>query len=205
MIRIEQLNFQSTQVHLAYFDELEEDKLLKSLTLEEFKRYQQFTSTHRKKEFLVTRWLLQQTNSGSTISYSDVGAPIIDYGNISISHTRGVVGIAQNMNFIVGLDLEYPSDRIIKIAHKFISQDEADTFEHTDRITLTKFWCAKETLYKLAGIPGLDFKNQLKVNLVNSESLIGQILHQDKIYTTQLTCTMLDEMILVTNTKALDS
>ena len=55
MIRIEQLNFQSTQVHLAYFDELEEDKLLKSLTLEEFKRYQQFTSTHRKKEFLVTQ------------------------------------------------------------------------------------------------------------------------------------------------------
>jgi len=203
MIQTHLLNFNSTQIHLAYFDELEEDKMIKSLTLQECERLQSYTSAHRRKEFLVTRWLYQQAIGGPSISYTETGAPQVENANISISHTRGAVGIAYNADFRVGIDLEYPSSRILKLAHKFISEREADLIELTDYNTLTQIWCAKETLYKLAGIPGLDFKKQLEVNFHNSTTLLGKIYHQGKTMSTSLTCSLHDGLILVTNTEPL--
>ena len=64
---------------------------------------------------------------------------------ISISHTRGFAAVLLSTSEQVGLDIEYRSDRVERIASRFIRPDEmADS---TDKKLL--LWSAKEAVYKL--------------------------------------------------------
>lgn len=65
--------------------------------------------------------------------------------HISISHTRGFVTILLSDDSQVGVDIEYRSDRVERIARRFIHPDEkADTID--EKLLL---WSAKEAVYKL--------------------------------------------------------
>lgn len=65
--------------------------------------------------------------------------------NLSISHTRGYVVLLLSSDSRVGVDIEYRSDRVERIASRFIRLDEQ--VESTDEKLL--LWSAKETVYKL--------------------------------------------------------
>ena len=93
-------------------------------------------------------------SSARRIFHYPTGKPYLQDGrNISISHTKGYVAIAVSKEYNVALDMEYVSDRVCRVADKFLRSDEnAET-------TLQKLlvWCAKETLYKLHSEDNLTF------------------------------------------------
>ena len=64
---------------------------------------------------------------------------------VSISHTRGFAAVLLSARELVGVDIERRSDRVERIAPRFIRPDEAAG--DTDRKLL--LWSAKETVYKL--------------------------------------------------------
>lgn len=80
---------------------------------------------------------------------------------ISISHTKGYVSVIVSTTQQVSVDIEYHSDRVQRIASRFLREDE---MEDINKLTpsstlLLLYWCAKETLYKLFSNTSLTFQN----------------------------------------------
>lgn len=65
--------------------------------------------------------------------------------HLSISHTRNYVVMLISEEGRVGVDIEYRSDRVERIASRFIRPDE-QVETTNDKLLL---WSAKETVYKL--------------------------------------------------------
>jgi len=98
-----------------------------------------------------------------TIGHAPSGKPFLQsasrassdlsYLHLSISHTRGFAVLLLSETSEVGIDIEYRSDRVERIASRFIRQDEqAETIEK--KLLL---WSAKETVYKLFSEDKLSF------------------------------------------------
>lgn len=108
-------------------------------------------SESRIKEELVICQLLQALTCryDLQINHEPSGKPVVDGYQISLSHTRGwaamILAEDDGLGRSVGVDIEYYSDRVNKVADRFIRQDEQnDSLPH--RLIN---WSAKETVYKL--------------------------------------------------------
>ncbi len=123
------------------------------------------TYPDRRMEWLASRVLLYRlTGMYPATRYNDNGQPFVSscHENISISHTRGYAAIALSKKTMPGIDIEYPSERIEKVAPRFLNDSEkAFTGGSVKNQQLGLIWCAKEALYKKAGHPGLIFKDQI--------------------------------------------
>ena len=64
---------------------------------------------------------------------------------ISVSHTRGYAVLMLSDRVAVGVDIEYRSDRVERIAARFIRPDE-EAVTTDDKLLV---WSAKEAVYKL--------------------------------------------------------
>ncbi|MCD6598508.1 MAG: 4-phosphopantetheinyl transferase family protein [Bacteroidales bacterium] len=136
-----------------------------NLESKEIERLKGFLNYNRKLEFLSVRVLLQlMISKNARIIYNSTKKPFLKDSSyhISISHSFKYTSILLSKGMNVGIDLEYMSHRISKIAHKFIHPDELIT-EDPDliRYHLYVHWCAKETLYKICDKNMLNFKNNL--------------------------------------------
>ncbi len=93
-------------------------------------------------EYLLLRELTKRDDL--VIAHDDDGAPIVDGYNVSISHTKGWAAMILSKSQRNGIDIEYISDRVNKIATRFMRDDEwQDTIE--GRLIT---WCSKEAAYK---------------------------------------------------------
>ena len=111
-----------TEIHLLKYDEFSPTEYLDKLTPEEIARLSSFKSASRKREFVAVRILRDYLLGLEPIHYNAVGAPYIDKEVfISISHSKNTVGFALNKEYSIGLDLEYPQEKILKIQSKFIT------------------------------------------------------------------------------------
>lgn len=121
-----------------------------------------FKSNMRRMEYVCERALLMEMMNGRVveITHNRDGKPML-FGckNISISHTKGYVSIILSATKRVGIDIEFVSNRVEKIAKRFMRDDES---AHDTR-SLLLHWCAKETIYKLFSSDHLDFMD-IKVN-----------------------------------------
>jgi 4'-phosphopantetheinyl transferase EntD len=114
-----------------------------------------FKADNRKREYLAVRALLYEMTSGNgRILYDGDGSPyLIDGQFCSISHTRGYAVLIISEMFPVGIDIEYYSSRVEKIADRFIRTDEK---AETIMLKLIH-WSAKEALFKLFHNDRLDY------------------------------------------------
>lgn len=123
---------------------------------------------NRKKEWLAVRVLLKELlGEEARIAYHTNGAPYLPEKNlhISISHTKGYVAVALSPDSPVGIDIEYISDRIMKVRERFLSEEENNAIDAMhEREHLLIYWCAKETMFKMIKEEGIDFINHLHVN-----------------------------------------
>jgi len=133
----------------------------------------------RKKEFLSSRLLLEQLNPNAIITYNDFGAPELDSGKyISISHSKEMVAIIISEQK-VGLDIEQISEKVLRLAAKFISVKNQSNLTK-EKATL--IWCCKEAIFKWHQTGGVDFikdiiipsfileeKGQIKIQFKNKE------------------------------------
>ncbi len=116
-------------------------------------------------EWLNTRILLFEMLGEEKIIYNHPnGKPfLLDKSyKISISHTRGYVAILLSKSKYVGVDIEFISDRIKKVADKFISSSEYID-PSNEVVHQLLHWSAKETLFKIMKEGEVDFKEHLYV------------------------------------------
>lgn len=120
----------------------------------------------RRAEWLAVRLLLAQVlGADKTIAYHDSGRPYLTDGSlhISVSHTREYAVIAYHPKRRVGVDIEYISSRVERIAHRFTRPDEEAYIALRDERERIMYylinWSAKETLYKLVDdVKAADFR-----------------------------------------------
>lgn len=99
------------------------------------------------------------------MDWNRFGQPIVlnyDF-HVSISHCKemaaAIVSDRQS-----GVDIERKSDKVERIAQKFVREDEFVFVQDLQRTEyLLVFWAAKEALFKLKGGGGIDFKQHLQV------------------------------------------
>lgn len=157
-----------------------------SLDKDEIERLEGFMNYNRKLEFLSVRVLLQIIlDKNARIVYNSNKKPLIKDGSfqISISHSYNMTSVLLSKQKRVGIDLEYMSHRIGKIAHKFIRPDELITEDpETQRYHMYIHWCAKEALYKICDKNMLNFKKNLFIKPFDpgEKGEIKGYVHSDK-------------------------
>ena len=132
-------------------------------------RLDKLKSDEMKKQFLAVRKLIQLNGiSLDSLSYSSEGIPFLNTEkNISISHTKGFSAIAISPK-PVGIDIQDFRDKILSISKKFINSNERDLIDPSSIKELTLVWCIKEATYKVHRKPGLDFKDEIKIQSISN-------------------------------------
>lgn len=86
---------------------------------------------------------------------------------ISLTHSFDYVAVMMSEVGEVGIDLELVSPKILRIAHKFMKEQELafmQDLEEESRVDhLYACWCAKEAVYKLQGNRGVSFKDNMTI------------------------------------------
>lgn len=117
--------------------------------------------------FLSIRHLLHQAGFvDQDLYYNEFGKPHLKDGTgISITHSFQYTGIIVGPK-PVGIDIEKERPKILRIAHKFTPLQEYRTLANDEAVIrkLSLVWCAKETLYKMFGQPGLSFLKHIDVD-----------------------------------------
>ena len=139
---------------------------------------------------LAARYLLLQLRPSFSLGdlvVADSGKPLVADGSFDFSlthcadHAAAIVSTAGP----VGIDLEQPGDRIFRIRHKFLSDQDQACLQKDAELSqlqegsaaaqwLTRCWSAKESIYKWNGLPGIDFRDNIRLEKVDTQ---GKTLH----------------------------
>ncbi len=117
------------------------------------------------------------------ISKNEAGKPSLEkYSHrISLSHSYPYVAVQIDKFKSVGIDIEQPKEKLLKIAPRVLSSHEL-VHAGQDIVKHCVYWCAKEALFKLDGKGGLHFSIDLKIESfeLRSEGLLkGWIKERD--------------------------
>lgn len=120
----------------------------------------------RRLQWLGCRMALRVLSNDPRVSirYDDYGRPISISPPfpVSFSHSGDHAAAVISYTGACGIDLERIRERILRVADRFLTPPELSLASGRDRLPiLTIFWCAKEALFKLAGVPGTDIQNHL--------------------------------------------
>ena len=146
---------------------------------------------------LLTRWDLEFKG----IEKNSFGKPFLaNHGiHVSISHSYPQVAVILHREKNVGIDLEQPKDKLLRIAPRILSPTELqdageDVFKHC------VYWCAKECLIKIYGKKDLIFSSNLHISafqMAPSGHLLGRILANDMETTIPLEYIIFDNFVVV--------
>lgn len=97
--------------------------------------------------------------------YDKAGKPhLYDGTHISITHSFQFTGIILSKSVEVGIDIEMQRQKISRIGHKFTTYTQEKSTGPDQYVRdLTLLWGAKESMYKIAAIPGLSFRQNIYV------------------------------------------
>jgi phosphopantetheinyl transferase len=176
------------EVYLWKVAETETDLLAGlELTQNSKERYLSMRSAIHRRGFLSIRHLLMHAGyKDCDLTYDSLGKPHLSDGTyISISHSFEFTGIILSKLSPVGIDIEKHRDKILRISKRFVSpKEDVSTESEQDRIIhLTRIWGAKEAIYKIMGVPGLRFLDQIKIDYhnLNNNAARGQVAHSDTL------------------------
>lgn len=123
-----------------------------------------FGSERRAREYLGWRTVVRRhLGRGTAIGYDAVGAPTVEGCapvRIGVSHCRGyvAVGFADGP---CGVDIERRDRDFSRVVRRYLTPEEEALA--ADEVWPGAAWCAKETLYKLAGRRELDLRDDLRL------------------------------------------
>lgn len=146
-------------------------------------------------EFFCSRLIIKHLANSLNIKYLGIkkdehGKPHLAGSNwqMSITHTSKYVAAVMHPSEALGMDMEKPSEKLIRIAHKFLSDTESTEAEN-DIEKLCIYWSAKEALYKLYGKRKVIFNENLYVfpfkkeqNKITGRLKINEIDEKYNIY-----------------------
>lgn len=154
------------------------DELIAQLQLREHERGYLDTLINGKRNlhWLSTRVLLRtmlDTNSYIDCQIDEHGKPyLVNFPHfISLSHSFDYAAVMISKTRPVGIDIELIKDKIERIAHKFMSEEELsfiDSGNRTEHLYIS--WCAKEAIYKLQGKKNVSFLDNIRLKAFNYKS-----------------------------------
>lgn len=188
---------------LLFINEIDKDVRLGVWKMEENLNYEQFASLpfydrlmslsdgRRKETASVYSLLFVMTgNKNLVIGHEPSGKPYVEGYKIGISHTKGFVSVILSTSYDVAVDIEYINTRVLRIADRFLREDEksnalqfsngkkekGDKDVVPDVVPTLLFWCAKETIYKLYSDERLTFQNVKIMDAEQGGALCGNNL-----------------------------
>lgn len=122
---------------------------------------------NKKLQWLATRFLAKQlVGAEAEVLNKESGKPHLKdpTHHISISHCPQFAAVIAGKTAEVGVDLEPVHNKVERVAKKFLTENELAAIGKDHRIEkLILYWSAKESLYKLHGEGGVDFRTQLLI------------------------------------------
>jgi 4'-phosphopantetheinyl transferase len=125
--------------------------------------------------FLSVRKLLQQAGySDFDLYYDESGKPHLNPNNCHTELVEVSISHSHNFSTIIisdqkaGIDIEMQRDKIIRIADKFVNNQETlclgaiNTEDYIKKLTVK--WGAKEAIFKIRNELGISFKDHIWVN-----------------------------------------
>ena len=157
-------------------------------------------------EFLAGRVLIKTLLDQWNLSFpgltkDEYGKPFLAGSpvRISLSHSFPYVAAILHRDKNVGIDLEQPKNKMLRIGPRVLAADElADAGE--DIVKHCIYWCAKEALTKIHGKKDLIFCKNLLVRpflLACSGHLIGRIVANNQETTIPLEYIVTDNFVVV--------
>ena len=146
-------------------------ELLASIQLNNSEKtlYAKFNHELRKRQWLAYRVLLKHllTPLTTEIAYDQHGKPYLvsESHYISVSHAGELAAVVCSKNVPVGIDVEKMKERVERVKERYLQKNELDSLVPEKYLEqLYVFWGGKEALYKLHGLPDLDFRNDIHIH-----------------------------------------
>jgi phosphopantetheinyl transferase len=150
------------------------EELMTLVLLDDDDRFtcESFKSILRKKQWLGCRALIQQMldKPDSKLIYDSNGKPMLASGShhISVSHAGDYAAAVISDLAEVGIDIEQLRPRIERVKERFLSTGELSQLPAGYSLeNLYYLWCSKEALYKMHGLPGVDFLNDIRIHPID--------------------------------------
>lgn len=132
-------------------------------------QHRDVTHPHKRLQHLAGRFLLQYLFPAfpyELIEIADTRKPFLpdEQYHFSISHCGDFAAAIVSKDKRVGVDIEIPVERILRIRDKFLSKEDIDQFGDNDYSRLTLLWSAKESVFKWYGDGGVDFREHIHLH-----------------------------------------
>jgi phosphopantetheinyl transferase len=112
------------------------------------------------------------------IKVADTRKPFLENEayHFSISHCGDYAVAIVSKTARVGVDIELPTEKVVRISHKFLHADELEQWSQTKDIQLaTVLWSVKEAMFKWWGKGNVDFSEMLRIEDVHLKK--DQVFH----------------------------
>ena len=186
--------------------EEEEDTLAEIVPFEKIS--DTITSPQKRLEWIAGRVLVKEVMEAMDLNFEGIvkdefGKPFpqgYDY-QLSLSHSFPFVAVLIDKYESVGIDLEQPKEKLLRIAPRIHSEDELKD-AGSDVIKHCIYWCAKESLIKIYGKKDLIFSENMKILPFQRQmegNIIGKIIVKDAERVIPLYYQVTPEFVLVFN------
>ena len=188
--------------------QIEEDE---SFFLKKVPLQQSITHPHERLQHLAGRFLLQYLFTDfpyEEIVIADTRKPYLpnEQYHFSISHCGNYAAAIVSSTHRVGVDIEIPSEKVERIAHKFVHENEKQWInEFKDHSLmnyelLTILWSAKESLFKWFSLGGVDFKEHMQLSNIiqkqNDSLLLPFVFKKENLIQLNINSKIFDELVL---------
>ena len=164
------------------------------------------TNTQKRREWLTARILVKELMKAMGVSFQGItkdefGKPFLNgYSyQLSLSHSFPYVAALIDKVESVGIDLEQPKEKLLKIAPRIMHPEELRD-AGTDIVKHCIYWCAKESLVKVHGKKDLTFAENLLIDPFsrkNEGHIVGRIIVNNQVTMVPLYYSVNPNFILV--------
>jgi phosphopantetheinyl transferase len=144
------------------------------------------THPHKRLQHLAGRYLLPTLFEDfplNEILIADTRKPFLpdEKYHFSISHCGNYAAAIVSSTQRVGVDIEQPTDKILRISNKFLTQHEKmflDEQMGTAQLLqlATLLWSTKESMFKWFGDGGVDFREHMHIETIEGNDEEGKLI-----------------------------
>lgn len=128
----------------------------------------------KRKQHLAGRFLLSILSPGfplDQVEISKTNKPYLreDTFHFSISHSDTYAAAMVSKKDRVGVDIEMYTSRVMKILHKFLTENEMTllaVYKSESFVMETLLWSVKESVFKWHGLGDVDFKEHINIRSI---------------------------------------
>lgn len=190
--------------------------------LEKTPLQQNITHPHKRLQHLAGRYLLQYLFPDfpyDEIVIADTRKPYLpgEQYHFSISHCGDYAAAIVSTSHRVGIDIEIPTEKVVRIAHKFLHENEKQFLASIANLpgiitnknqqphklkkeTLTVIWSSKEALFKWYSWGKVDFRENMQlvqeVQQQNDFLILPFVFQKEETIHLNITAKIFEEIVL---------